>query len=83
VAMVWPRILTCNSRLLLLNRVWSFLPLGREDILRSAAQRHVIVAEPILPKPRTCGASPHGAAHAIRIASRVGTKIYLEIKEGR
>jgi len=42
---VWPRIMTSNARLLLFNRVWSLVPEVREDLLRCAQRKNVVIAE--------------------------------------
>lgn len=45
VLSVWPKILTSKSQLLLGNRLWSLVPEARNDLLRLAARKHVVLAE--------------------------------------
>jgi hypothetical protein len=42
---IWPRVLTSGAPRLFFNRVWSSVPEVREDILRCAGIRHVVIAE--------------------------------------
>ena len=46
----WPRIMTSNARLLLFNRVWSLVPEVREDLVRCARRKNVVIAEEGVPK---------------------------------
>lgn len=59
---VWPRILISKAPLVLLNSVWSSFPAFREDILRLAESKHVVMADMEMPDPadlRRIGAEVH------------------------
>jgi len=45
----WPKILVSRASLLLLNGVWSALPEVREDLVRCANFKHVVLAEAATP----------------------------------
>lgn len=45
VLSIWHRIMTSRTELLLANRLWSAVPEVRNDLLRAAKQRHVVLAE--------------------------------------
>lgn len=49
ISNLWPKILTSKAKLLLLNCVWSSFPECREDILRLAEYKHVILADDVTP----------------------------------
>ena len=42
---IWPRVLTSGAPRLFFNRVWSSVPEVREDLLRCAGIKHVVIAE--------------------------------------
>jgi len=42
---IWPRVLTSGAPRLFFNRVWSCVPEVREDLLRCAGFKHVVIAE--------------------------------------
>jgi hypothetical protein len=42
---IWPRVLTSGAPRLFFNRVWSSVPEVREDLLRCAGFKHVVIAE--------------------------------------
>ena len=42
---MWPRVLTSGAPRLFFNRVWSSVPEVREDLLRCAGFKHVVIAE--------------------------------------
>lgn len=48
----WPRILTAKSPLVLLNGLWSALPDTRNEILRLARLKHVIIADNAAPNEK-------------------------------
>jgi len=49
---VLPRLVTSRSRLLLFNGVWSRVPEIHQNLLRSAAIKHIVLAEAIVPPPQ-------------------------------
>jgi hypothetical protein len=42
---IWPRVLTSGAPRLFFNRVWSTVPDVRDDLLRCAGFKHVVIAE--------------------------------------
>jgi hypothetical protein len=42
---IWPRVLTSGAPRLFFNRVWSSVPEVREDLLRCAGFKHIVIAE--------------------------------------
>jgi hypothetical protein len=42
---IWPWVLTSGAPRLFFNRVWSSVPEVREDLLRCAGIKHVVIAE--------------------------------------
>jgi hypothetical protein len=42
---IWPRVLTSGAPRLFFNRVWSSMPEVRDDLLRCAGFKHVVIAE--------------------------------------
>jgi hypothetical protein len=42
---IWPRVLTSGAPRLFFNRVWSSVPEVRDDLLRCAGFKHVVIAE--------------------------------------
>jgi hypothetical protein len=42
---IWPRVLTSGATRLFFNRVWSCVPEVRDDLLRCAGFKHVVIAE--------------------------------------
>jgi hypothetical protein len=42
---IWPRVLTSGTPRLFFNRVWSSVPEVRDDLLRCAGFKHVVIAE--------------------------------------
>jgi hypothetical protein len=61
---IWPRVLTSGVPRLFFNRVWSSVPEVREDLLRCAGFKHVVIAE-------------EGALDVGDLTTRVSTPIHV------
>ena len=61
---IWPRVLTSGAPRLFFNRVWSSVPEVREDLLRCAGFKHVVIAE-------------EGALDVGDLKTRVSTPIHV------
>jgi hypothetical protein len=61
---IWPRVLTSGAPRLFFNRVWSTVPNVRDDLLRCAGFKHVVIAE-------------EGALDVGDLKTRVSTRIHV------
>jgi hypothetical protein len=61
---IWPRVLTSGAPRLFFNRVWSTVPEVRDDLLRCAGFKHVVIAE-------------EGALDVGGLKTRVSTPIHV------
>lgn len=66
---VFPRILVSATTLLIFNRVWSWVPEIRKDILRCARRKHVILAEETFPNQQDVGLLPPVPVRVVTVSS--------------
>jgi hypothetical protein len=80
MAQVWPRILSSDAPLVLLNSVWST---GREfhvEILRLAKEHHVVVADSKIPEPLDIRGRNGDPVHVVTLASTREHEEWIMVK---
>ena len=77
------RVLVSRAPVLLFNDVWSMVPSVREDILRCAVNKHVIIANEAAPDWEKAGDAIGAAVHMVSIscvqASNRGIRVRLRL----
>jgi len=66
---IWPRVLTSGAPRLFLNGVWSAVPEVRDDLLRCARFKHVIIAEQGMPDVRHLKAKVSTPIHVLTLST--------------
>jgi len=72
---IWPRVLTSAAPKLFFNGVWSAVPEVRDDLLRCARFKHVIIAEQGTPDVRYLKAKVSTPIHVLTLSA---SKLVLE-----
>ncbi|HYG33706.1 MAG TPA: hypothetical protein VEC99_02915 [Clostridia bacterium] len=71
---IWPKILTSKSALLLGNRLWSLVPEIRNDLLRIANQKHVVLAEESTVELEAIGRNLPLPTHIVTLLATTGAE---------
>jgi hypothetical protein len=66
---IWPRVLTSAAPQLFFNGVWSAVPEVRDDLLRCARFKHVIIAEQGMPDVRHLKAKVSTPIHVLTLSA--------------
>jgi hypothetical protein len=66
---IWPRVLTSAAPQLFFNGVWSAVPEVRDDLLRCARFKHVIIAEQASPDVRHLKAKVSTPIHVLMLSA--------------
>jgi hypothetical protein len=66
---IWPRVLTSAAPQLFFNGVWSAVPEVRDDLLRCAMFKHVIIAEQGMPDVRYLKAKVFTPIHVLTLSA--------------
>jgi hypothetical protein len=80
MAQVWPRILSSDAPLVLLNSLWSAGPAFHVEILRLAKEHHVVVADGKIPEPIDIRGRNRYPVHVVTVASTREHERWIMVK---
>jgi len=78
----WPAVRSSKSKLLLLNGIWSAAPELRDEIMKEASRRHVIVTVPKIPDARVSQTNANTPIHVVTIGQNRENEQLMRIKVG-
>jgi len=83
VLSIWPKILTFKANLRLFNNVWSRVPHTRNDILRLATAKHVILADSMPPALAHLKSKVLGPVTLAHLSESKATKDLIRVELSR